>query len=144
MKWGKRIKKRWKGRERGYKRSQWQRKEREREREGGWVCRHDVLHENETRQDTRTGSVVMHSLYEPLDQMTEVCSATFYLLLLFPPSLHLYHFSPSLFLLTSLFFFIFNFLHFSLFLLFMEMPRFIQLSASFHFHMRPVDQNQCF
>lgn len=52
-------------------------------RERGGVCRGTALHENEaTRRQ--------HLLHEPVDQVTEVCSVTFYLPLLCPP------FSPPL------------------------------------------------
>lgn len=67
-----------------------------------------ALHENETH----THSVVMHLLYEPLAQMTDVWSVTFYLLRFSPPSLHPLilspFFSPFSLCIRGLSFFIFT------------------------------------
>lgn len=78
---------------------------------GGWVCRHTARCMRMRQAQTHTHLVVMHLLREPSDQVTEVRSVTFYLLLLFPSSVHpliswplflffIFTWTPPLFLLT--------------------------------------------
>lgn len=78
---------------------------------GGWVCRHTARCMRMRQAQTHTRLVVMHLLREPSDQVTEVRSVTFYLLLLFPSSVHplilwplflffIFTWTPPLFLLT--------------------------------------------